>query len=223
MSCVDCHNPHGTTNPRLLKTFAANEPGCFRCHSDKRGPFTFEHAPMRFEGCQACHEPHGSAKQLAAHRLGFGQRVLRHRQSHTRILRKAFQQRVLDAHPYTRLCGDPSRLHGCPLPTSLFCYQAARRRPSQAGDHWLPYRHTPFRALGKLTPAVYATVKATRTRNHIATQSGDVDPVAIAPTTVSRCRKHGPAAGRAGCLGEVPRPLDVAGGSPAGIRVAGSP
>jgi DmsE family decaheme c-type cytochrome len=73
MSCVDCHNPHGTTNPRLLKTFAANEPGCFRCHAEKGGPFTFEHAPMRFEGCQACHEPHGSAnpRMLTRHEVRF--------------------------------------------------------------------------------------------------------------------------------------------------------
>ena len=61
MSCVDCHNPHGTIRPASIQNFAANEPGCFACHGDKRGPFTFEHAPVRFEGCQACHEPHGSA------------------------------------------------------------------------------------------------------------------------------------------------------------------
>ncbi len=61
MSCVDCHNPHGTIRPAMTQVFAANEPGCFNCHGDKRGPFTFEHAPVRFEGCGACHEPHGSA------------------------------------------------------------------------------------------------------------------------------------------------------------------
>jgi DmsE family decaheme c-type cytochrome len=61
MSCVDCHNPHGSIRPAMLQSFTANEPGCFGCHGDKRGPFTFEHAPVRFEGCQACHEPHGSA------------------------------------------------------------------------------------------------------------------------------------------------------------------
>ena len=61
MSCVDCHNPHGSVRPAMTQTFAANEPGCFNCHGDKRGPFTFEHAPVRFEGCQVCHEPHGSA------------------------------------------------------------------------------------------------------------------------------------------------------------------
>jgi DmsE family decaheme c-type cytochrome len=61
MSCVDCHNPHGSIRPAMTQIFAANEPGCLKCHGDKRGPFTFEHAPVRFEGCATCHEPHGSA------------------------------------------------------------------------------------------------------------------------------------------------------------------
>jgi len=61
MSCVDCHNPHGSFRPAMAQTFAANEPGCFTCHGDIRGPFTFEHAPVRFEGCGSCHEVHGSA------------------------------------------------------------------------------------------------------------------------------------------------------------------
>jgi len=61
MTCVDCHNPHGGGRPALAQSFGANEPGCFKCHGDKRGPFTFEHAPVRFEGCNSCHEPHGSA------------------------------------------------------------------------------------------------------------------------------------------------------------------
>lgn len=60
MSCLDCHNPHGTAAKANLKFASANEPGCFRCHSDKRGPFAFEHAPVRTEGCASCHEPHGS-------------------------------------------------------------------------------------------------------------------------------------------------------------------
>ena len=62
MSCVDCHNPHGgSVLPRGLQTTKANEPGCFQCHGDKAGPFAFEHAPVRLEGCAACHQPHGSA------------------------------------------------------------------------------------------------------------------------------------------------------------------
>ena len=62
MSCVDCHNPHGGVIARgMPQTVNANEPGCFKCHADKRGPFVFEHAPVKTEPCSTCHEPHGSA------------------------------------------------------------------------------------------------------------------------------------------------------------------
>jgi len=61
MKCTDCHNPHGSALPRSIRTVNANEPGCMKCHADKRGPFVFEHAPMRLENCRTCHEPHGSA------------------------------------------------------------------------------------------------------------------------------------------------------------------
>lgn len=61
MSCVDCHNPHGSLQPKMMQTVRSNEPGCLKCHGDKAGPFTFQHAPMKLEGCGACHEPHGSA------------------------------------------------------------------------------------------------------------------------------------------------------------------
>ena len=61
MACVDCHNPHGTTQKAMQQTASTNEPGCYKCHADKRGPFAFEHAPVRWDGCAACHEPHGSA------------------------------------------------------------------------------------------------------------------------------------------------------------------
>ncbi len=61
MSCVDCHNPHGSTRERMVRTTLANDGSCFKCHGEKRGPFTFEHSPVRFEGCMTCHQPHGSA------------------------------------------------------------------------------------------------------------------------------------------------------------------
>lgn len=60
MSCADCHDPHGGKQSGSLRIVSANEPGCLRCHADKRGPFPFEHPPVRLEGCKACHEPHGS-------------------------------------------------------------------------------------------------------------------------------------------------------------------
>jgi DmsE family decaheme c-type cytochrome len=73
MSCVDCHNPHSTQLSKSIRTVSANEPGCLRCHGDKRGPFVFEHAPVRFQGCATCHEPHGSAnpRMLARHEVRF--------------------------------------------------------------------------------------------------------------------------------------------------------
>jgi DmsE family decaheme c-type cytochrome len=58
LSCVDCHNPHGSTTRPLLKADSTNEL-CYSCHAEKRGPFLFEHAPVR-ENCLNCHNPHGS-------------------------------------------------------------------------------------------------------------------------------------------------------------------
>ncbi|HET9033897.1 MAG TPA: DmsE family decaheme c-type cytochrome [Dokdonella sp.] len=58
MSCDDCHNPHGSITKPLLKTNTVNET-CYQCHAEKRGPFIFEHAPVR-ESCLNCHTPHGS-------------------------------------------------------------------------------------------------------------------------------------------------------------------
>ncbi len=58
MSCVDCHNPHGSTSSPLLKADSVNDL-CYSCHAEKRGPFLWEHAPVR-EACTTCHVPHGS-------------------------------------------------------------------------------------------------------------------------------------------------------------------
>ncbi|MDP2645102.1 MAG: DmsE family decaheme c-type cytochrome [Desulfobacterales bacterium] len=58
LKCSDCHNPHGTANPKLLKEATVNE-NCYKCHAEKRGPFLWEHAPV-VENCLNCHEPHGS-------------------------------------------------------------------------------------------------------------------------------------------------------------------
>lgn len=58
--CVDCHNPHGSLLPRMVRTAAGNQPACVNCHGSLRGPFTFPHAPVTFERCSSCHEPHGS-------------------------------------------------------------------------------------------------------------------------------------------------------------------
>jgi len=58
IKCTDCHDPHGTFGENQLKTDSVNEL-CFKCHTEKRGPFMFEHPPVE-ENCLNCHTPHGS-------------------------------------------------------------------------------------------------------------------------------------------------------------------
>lgn len=68
VQCTDCHNPHGTyaatwrmgVRPRMVEQRLGNEEPCLKCHTDKRGPFVFEHTPVRVDGCETCHSPHGS-------------------------------------------------------------------------------------------------------------------------------------------------------------------
>ncbi len=58
ISCFDCHNPHGSQSPKMISASSVNEQ-CYTCHTEKRGPFLWEHAPVR-ENCLNCHAPHGS-------------------------------------------------------------------------------------------------------------------------------------------------------------------
>ena len=68
IQCSDCHNPHGTfaatwrtgIRPRMVDQALGNEEPCLKCHEDKRGPFVYEHAAVRVDGCESCHSPHGS-------------------------------------------------------------------------------------------------------------------------------------------------------------------
>jgi DmsE family decaheme c-type cytochrome len=59
MDCVTCHNPHGSSNVRLLKVGNSLNETCASCHTEKRGPFLWEHSAGR-ENCASCHDPHGS-------------------------------------------------------------------------------------------------------------------------------------------------------------------
>ncbi len=62
MECSSCHNPHGSTNVRLLKIGNWINETCVSCHAEKRGPFLYEHAAGR-ESCVSCHDPHGSSNE----------------------------------------------------------------------------------------------------------------------------------------------------------------
>jgi DmsE family decaheme c-type cytochrome len=58
MSCASCHDPHDATREKMVSADFVNEK-CLTCHTEKRGPFLWEHAPVR-ENCLSCHDPHGS-------------------------------------------------------------------------------------------------------------------------------------------------------------------
>ena len=58
VTCSDCHSPHGSNGPKMLKKNTLNET-CFTCHAEKRGPFLWEHQPVT-EDCSNCHSAHGS-------------------------------------------------------------------------------------------------------------------------------------------------------------------
>jgi DmsE family decaheme c-type cytochrome len=59
VQCTDCHNPHGTVRPKQVRTSSSQDQVCFTCHTDKQGPFVFEHQPVKIDGCQSCHLVHG--------------------------------------------------------------------------------------------------------------------------------------------------------------------
>ena len=61
IKCSDCHNPHGGFELKQTRLSTGADTGCLKCHTDKQGPFVFEHAPLKVEGCSSCHAPHGSA------------------------------------------------------------------------------------------------------------------------------------------------------------------
>jgi len=61
VKCSDCHNPHGGFMARQLRATSSDDTVCFKCHTDKAGPFVFEHPVVKTEGCSACHIPHGSS------------------------------------------------------------------------------------------------------------------------------------------------------------------
>ncbi|MBX7053705.1 MAG: hypothetical protein K1X36_02035 [Pyrinomonadaceae bacterium] len=61
MTCSSCHNAHGGFESKQTKLAVGADSACIKCHGDKQGPFVFEHAPLKTEGCASCHTPHGSA------------------------------------------------------------------------------------------------------------------------------------------------------------------
>ena len=60
VKCTDCHDVHGTFEKSNLRSRNDSNLICTKCHTEKRGPFVYEHTPVKGEGCMGCHTPHGS-------------------------------------------------------------------------------------------------------------------------------------------------------------------
>lgn len=58
LGCTTCHNPHEPQTRERLGGF--KQEACLKCHTDKGGPFLYEHGSSRVEGCTICHDSHGS-------------------------------------------------------------------------------------------------------------------------------------------------------------------
>jgi DmsE family decaheme c-type cytochrome len=51
VGCSDCHSPHGSAGPKLVKRDTTNAT-CYQCHAEKRGPFVHNHQPVQ-DNCAA--------------------------------------------------------------------------------------------------------------------------------------------------------------------------
>lgn len=109
MNCFDCHEPHGSANPKLLKGVTTRDT-CLRCHMEKGGPFVYEHGDV-MGNCLNCHAAHGSVNRrmlnaampflcLQCHNPG-------HRSVMNPITKPLFANRCTDCH---------SAIHGSDTP-----------------------------------------------------------------------------------------------------------
>jgi predicted CXXCH cytochrome family protein len=76
MKCSDCHNPHGGFEAKQARLNTGADAACMKCHADKQGPFVFEHAPSKVEGCAICHTPHGASNSKMLKRSNVNQLCL---------------------------------------------------------------------------------------------------------------------------------------------------
>ncbi|QQS39728.1 MAG: cytochrome C [Acidobacteriota bacterium] len=83
MNCSDCHNSHGGFEVKNARLSVGADAVCVKCHTDKQGPFVYEHLPITVEGCATCHNTHGSTNPKMLKRNQVRQLCL---ECHTEIL-----------------------------------------------------------------------------------------------------------------------------------------
>jgi len=83
MKCSDCHTAHGGFELKNGRTAVGADQVCVKCHTDKQGPFVYEHLPITTEGCATCHNTHGSSNPKMLKRNQVRQLCL---ECHTSIL-----------------------------------------------------------------------------------------------------------------------------------------
>lgn len=83
LGCVSCHDPHARAGQQsALKRGRADELPCLGCHTEKRGPYVFEHVGGTAGTCLSCHEPHGSSNPRQLRRARVDQLCL---ECHSRL------------------------------------------------------------------------------------------------------------------------------------------
>jgi DmsE family decaheme c-type cytochrome len=61
IQCTDCHDAHGVESENERRASSWQFDVCTKCHAATAGPFVYQHAAVKAEGCTACHFPHGGA------------------------------------------------------------------------------------------------------------------------------------------------------------------
>lgn len=125
VQCTDCHDQHGSggvwESDHLVRQVRSSPSGdfvCFKCHADKQGPFVYQHASVRTQGCASCHTPHGGSNP---HMLKYSNLNLLCLQCHTASL--TAHAPVMDAQNSTQqqactLCH--TQIHGSNFSNLLF-------------------------------------------------------------------------------------------------------
>lgn len=60
MQCTDCHDPHSVP-AKDPQADPSTQMMCVKCHTETAGPFVYEHAELKVEGCTGCHVAHGGS------------------------------------------------------------------------------------------------------------------------------------------------------------------